>query len=121
VINLRGGVVPVVDMRLKFGLSRTEEGENTCIIITEINVDGEPTLLGALADSVEEVIELGPDKIEPSPRVGTRLDTRFIKGMGRHDDRFLIILDIERVFYGDELEIAQEVQETGAAVEMAEA
>ena len=119
IINLRGGVVPVVDMRLKFGLSKTEETDRTCIIITEVMVDGEPTLMGALADSVEEVIDLAPEQIEPSPRVGTRLDTKFIKGMGRHNENFLIILDIERVFSGTELEILQDVQVNDTAVEMA--
>jgi len=103
VINLRGSVVPVVDMRLKFGMSRTEQTLNTCIIIVEINIDGDRLILGALADSVQEVIELGPGQIEPAPRIGTRLDTEFIKGMGKRDEEFIIILDIDRIFSMDEL------------------
>ncbi len=103
VINLRGGVVPVIDMNLKFNLAATEQTVNTCIIIVEIKVDDETTVVGALADSVEEVLELEPDQIEPAPRIGTRLDTRFIKGMGKHDERFIIILDIDRVFSAEEL------------------
>ncbi|HCY11549.1 MAG: chemotaxis protein CheW [Deltaproteobacteria bacterium GWC2_55_46] len=103
VINLRGSVVPVVDMRLKFGMSRTEQTVNTCIVIVEIKVDGEALVLGALADSVQEVIELEPSQIEPAPRIGTRLDTGFIKGMGRKDEQFIIILDIDRIFSADEL------------------
>ena len=103
VINLRGSVVPVVDMRLKFGMSRTEQTLNTCIIIVEINIEGDRLILGALADSVQEVIELGPGQIEPAPRIGTRLDTDFIKGMGKRDDEFIIILDIDRIFSMDEL------------------
>ena len=103
VINLRGSVVPVVDMRLKFGMSRTEQTLNTCIIIVEINIEGDRLILGALADSVQEVIELGPGQIEPAPRIGTRLDTDFIKGMGKRDDAFIIILDIDRIFSMDEL------------------
>ena len=103
VINLRGSVVPVVDMRLKFGMSRTEQTLSTCIIIVEINIEGDRLILGALADSVQEVIELGPGQIEPAPRIGTRLDTDFIKGMGKRDDEFIIILDIDRIFSMDEL------------------
>jgi len=109
VINLRGSVMPVVDMRLKFGLSKTELTVNSCIIIVEIELDGEVTLLGALVDSVQEVIELDPENIEPPPRIGTRLNTRFIKGMGKQDENFLIIVEIDKVFSADELAIAQEI------------
>ena len=103
VINLRGGVVPVIDMRLKFGLPRTEQTVNTCIIIVEVEVEGEITILGALADSVQEVLDLEPQQIEPAPKIGTKLRTEFIRGMGRRDERFIIILDIDKVFSGDEL------------------
>ncbi len=109
VINLRGSVMPVVDMRLKFGLSKTEPTVNTCIIIVEIELDGEITMLGALVDSVQEVMELDPDQIEPPPRIGTRLNTKFIKGMGKHGEGFLIIIDIDKVFSMDELAMAQEI------------
>jgi len=109
VINLRGSVVPVVDMRLKFGLSRTEKTVNTCIIIVEVGIDGETTVLGALADSVQEVMDLDPDQIEPPPQIGTRLKTRFIKGMGKRDGHFIIILDIDKVFSADELTAAEEM------------
>jgi len=108
VINLRGSVVPVVDMRLKFGMTKTEQTVNTCIIIVEISLDGDTTVLGALADSVQEVIELGPGQIEPAPRIGTRLRTEFIRGMGKRDDQFVIILDIDRVFSVDELSLVQD-------------
>lgn len=111
VINLRGSVVPVVDMRLKFGLSKTETTVNTCIIIVEIELDGETTVLGALVDSVQEVMELDPDQIEPPPRIGTRLNTKFIKGMGKRNDQFVIILDIDKVFSSDELALAREIGE----------
>jgi len=115
VINLRGSVVPVVDLRLKFGMPATERTVNTCVIIAEIDVDGELTLLGALADSVQEVIELGPDAIEPAPRIGTRLRTDFIRGIGRQNDRFIILLDIDRVFATDELGAFQTAQAAAAA------
>ena len=110
VINLRGSVVPVVDMRLKLGMTRTEKSVNTCIIIVEIELDGETTVLGALADSVREVMDIDPDQIEPPPRIGTRLKTKFIKGMGKHDGEFVIILDIDKVFSSNELALADEME-----------
>jgi len=107
VINLRGSVVPVVDLRLKFGMTRTESSVNTCIIITEVTVDGDRTVLGALADSVQEVIDLVSGEVSPAPRIGTRINTEFIRGMGKRDDRFIILLDIDRVFSTDELALVQ--------------
>src|SRR5512136_1319800 len=103
VINLRGNVVPVVDMRLKFGLSQTEKTVNTCVIITEIVVDRETTVLVAMADSVQEVLDLEPEQIEPPPRIGAKLNTDFIRGMGKHNDQFIMILDIDKVFSAIEL------------------
>ena len=107
VINLRGNVVPVVDLRLKFGMPKTDKTVDTCVIITEVNVDGEQTILGALADSVQEVMDLDPDSIEAAPKIGTELNTEFIKGMGKHNERFIIILDIDKVFSTAELTLMQ--------------
>jgi purine-binding chemotaxis protein CheW len=107
VINLRGSVVPVVDMRLKFGMAKTEKTVNTCIIIVEINLEGETTVLGALADSVQEVLDLEPQQIEPAPKIGTKLRTEFIRGMGKRGEQFIIILDIDKVFSGEELSAVQ--------------
>jgi purine-binding chemotaxis protein CheW len=115
VINLRGSVVPVVDLRLKFGMSKTEKTVNTCIIIVEVTLDGETTVLGALADSVQEVMDLGPDQIEPAPKIGTRLKTEFIRGMGKRDNKFVIILDIDKIFSTDELAMVQAGQEEGGS------
>ena len=103
VINLRGSVVPVLDMRLKFGLTQTEKTVNTCIIVAEVSFEDERTIIGALVDSVEEVFELEPEQIEPAPKIGTQLKTEFIKGMGKRDDHFIIILNIDKVFSSDEL------------------
>ena len=107
VINLRGSVVPVVDMRLKFAMAKTEKTVNTCIIIVEINLEGETAVLGALADSVQEVLDLEPQQIEPAPKIGTKLRTEFIRGMGKRDEQFIIILDIDKVFSGEELSAVQ--------------
>lgn len=103
VINLRGSVVPVIDMRLMFGMSRTEQTVNTCIIVVEASLEGEPIVLGALADSVQEVVELAPDRIEPAPNIGTKLNTDFIRGMCEVDGRFVMILDIDAVFSSEDL------------------
>lgn len=117
VINLRGGVVPVVDLRLKFGMPEAERTVNTCIIIVEIALGKESTVLGALVDSVQEVFELEPDQIEPAPKIGTSLDTEFIKGMGKRGEEFIIILDIDRAFSSDELSIVQDVGSYNASEE----
>lgn len=103
VINLRGSVVPVLDMRLKFGLTRVEKTVDTCIIVVEVSFEGENTIIGALVDSVQEVFDLEPDQIEPAPKIGTQLRTEFIKGMGKRDDHFIILLDIDKVFSSEEL------------------
>ena len=110
VINLRGSVVPVVDLRLKFGMSATERTVNTCVIITEVTVDDDTTVLGCLADSVQEVLNLAPETISPAPKIGTRLRTDFLKGMGNRDDRFIMLLDIDRVFSAAELNDAIEIE-----------
>jgi len=116
VINVRGSVVPVVDLRLKFGMTKTEQLVNTCIIVIEIGLDDETTVLGALADSVQEVIELEPAQIEPPPKIGTRLKTEFIKGIGKRENEFIMILDIDKVFSMDELDM---VTEAGTTMEAA--
>jgi len=103
VINLRGNVVPVVDLRLCFEMSKTEKTVNTCIVVVEMLVDGESNVIGALADSVEEVIDLEPEQIQPPPRIGTKIRTDFIKGMGKRDAQLIMILDIDRVFSAEEL------------------
>ena len=103
VINLRGGVVPVIDLRIKFGIKVAERTVDTCIIIVEVMLDGETTLIGALVDSVQEVSEFESNQIEPAPRLGTGMNTEFIEGMGKRDSDFIMILDMDRVFSSDEL------------------
>ena len=118
VINLRGRVVPVVDLKLRFGMNRTEQTVNTCIIIVEVNVEGDKMVIGALADSVQEVIEIDPSVIEPAPKIGTKLNTDFIRGMGKRDEQFVIILDIDKVFSNENLDA---VRDTVTDPEMATA
>ena len=113
VINLRGSVVPVVDLRRKFDMEKAERTIDTCIIVMEVYLGQETVVLGALADSVQEVIEMEPGQIEPPPKIGTNLNTDFIRGMGKRDDNFIIILDIDRIFTEEEL---SQVKETEKAV-----
>ena len=103
VINLRGAVLPVVDLAAKFGHGTTEPSRTTCIVVVEVLLDNEATVIGALADSVEEVIDLEPQQIQPAPRIGTQIRTDFIKGMGKRDTQFIMILDIDKVFSAEEL------------------
>jgi purine-binding chemotaxis protein CheW len=107
VINLRGNVVPVVDLRMKFGIGQVEMTIDTCVVVLEVNVDEEETAVGALVDAVEEVFELDPSHIEPPPKMGTRLNTEFIEGMGRLDDEFVILLDADKAFSAVEIEAVQ--------------
>ena len=105
VINLRGHAVPVVDLRLKFGFPKTEFTVNTCVIIVEMLVDDEQVVIGALADDVQEVVEMNPDQIDPPPRMGAAIDTAFIKGMGKRDEQFVIILDVNCIFSEAEIKV----------------
>ncbi len=107
VINLRGNAVPVVDLHHKFGMATMRKTVNTCIIIVEITVDGVTSVLGALADSVQEVVDLEAGQIQPAPQIGARHVEEFIKGIGRHNDRFILILDIDKVFSMDEIASVQ--------------
>jgi purine-binding chemotaxis protein CheW len=107
VINLRGCVVPVIDLHMKFGMQQAAQTVNTCIIVVEVDMDGESIVLGALADSVQEVIEMEPSQIEAAPHIGTHLRTEFLKGMGKHNERFVMILDIDKVFSSAELSAVQ--------------
>jgi purine-binding chemotaxis protein CheW len=106
VINLRGQVVPVVDLAAKFGAGETAPTKLTCILIVEANLDGQPTVVGVLAAAVREVIELGPDEIEPPPSFGTGVKVDFLLGMGKVGKRFVLLLDLDRVLSADERDLS---------------
>ena len=101
VINLRGSVVSVLDLRSKFGMEETEPTVDTCIVIVEVKIGSDMTVLGALVDSVQEVIDFNPDQLEPVPSLGTRVDAQFISAIGKQDDKFVMILNINRIFTED--------------------
>lgn len=111
VINLRGNVVPVIDLRYKLGMGTIEQSVDTCIVIVEIIIDDDLTHIGALADSVKEVIDLDPSQISPPPKLGIRINNEFIRGMGKQGEKFLMILDIDRVLTVDGLDVAQSMNE----------
>ncbi len=103
VVNVRGKAIPVVDLRLKFGLPPTPDTVNSRIVVLELELDGETTVVGGIADSVHEVIELEPGQIHPPPRIAMRWRTELIHGMGKRGEEFIIILDMNRVFASGEL------------------
>lgn len=103
VINLRGKVLPVVDMRIKFGLPETENTVETSIIVLDIEMDGTRVDLGILVDSVCEVLEIDRTLIEPSPSIGTRYKAQFIEGLWRKEDKFIMLLHIDSIFSADEI------------------
>jgi len=108
VVNVRGKATPAVDLRLRFGLPEGADTVHTRIIVMELEVDGEAIVLGGIADSVHEVIELDPGNIDPPPRIAMRWRTEFIQGMGKRGDDFLIILDVNAVFSSEELALVKD-------------
>jgi purine-binding chemotaxis protein CheW len=103
VINLRGSVVPVIDLAVKFGLAPSPITKRTCVVIVEAETDGRRTVMGIIADSVSKVIDLGPADIEPAPQFGTRVRTDHLQGMGKTGKKFALLLDIDRVLASEEL------------------
>lgn len=103
VINLRGKVIPVIDLRLKFGMEGVEATERTCIIVVEIALDGNKIAMGLVVDSVSEVINIKAAEIEDTPSFGSKLDTDYILGMAKSGQSVKILLDIDKVMSGDEI------------------
>jgi purine-binding chemotaxis protein CheW len=97
VINLRGKVIPVIDLRAKFGLEVGEQTERTCVVVVEVSRDGGHILMGCIVDSVSEVLNIRENEIEETPDFGTSLDTRFILGMAKIASSIKILLDIDKV------------------------
>jgi chemotaxis signal transduction protein len=120
VINLRGQVVPVIDLAAKFGLGETVPTRFTCILIVEAAVEGAPTVVGVMADSVQEVIELGPGDVEATPSFGTQVKVDFLLGVGKLGKRFVLLLDLDRVISADEKAFAQDVAASAPPAAQAE-
>lgn len=111
VINNRGSVVPIINLRAKFGLELVDATQDTCIIILEVTHEDEKLNVGVLVDSVQEVIDLDGDQIEPPPKIGIKLDTEFIQGIGKVDEKFVILLNIEKILTTEELVIIKDSDE----------
>ena len=108
VINLRGSVVPVVDLRRKFGMAEAVSTVDSSIIIVDLDRDGETTMIGALVDSVKGVLRCEPRDLEPPPRFGMQLNVNLVRAIAKKDDEFVVILDTERMFSDKELWLIKE-------------
>ena len=105
VINLRGKVIPVIDLRLKFTMQEEEHTKETCVIVVEVN----KTSIGIIVDSVSEVSDIGGGEIEEAPGFGQGIDTSFIMGLGKVKEKIIILLDIEAVLSSEELEMVEQL------------
>ena len=119
VINLRGKVVPDIDLAVKFSRTDSLLTKWTCIVIVEVEIEGEPTVMGVMADAVSQVIELRPDDVEEPPSFGTRVRTDHLLGMGRSGKKFVLLLDIDRVLSSEDLTTAAQAAEEVCGAENA--
>jgi len=103
VMNLRGSVVPVIDLAVKLGLPEGQVTKRTCIVVTETELEGGKVVMGVLADSVSQVLELAEGDVEPPPAFGTAVRVDYLLGLGRLSERFVLLLDIDRVLSASEL------------------
>lgn len=117
VINLRGAVVPVIDLGLRFGGSATSIGPRTCIVILEIATGDGLRVIGMVVDAVSEVLELSAEQIEPAPSFGNRIRADFIRGMGKLDERLVVLLDVGRVLSDDEIALLEHAGAQGTTAQ----
>ena len=115
VVNLRGKVIPIINMRLKFGLETVEDTERTCIIVIQVCHRGQTITLGVVVDEVSEVLDLNAEQISKTPPMGSSVDTEFIMGMGRLESNVIMLLDLDKAFS------SQELSEMGAGAQLQEA
>ena len=114
VINLRGAVVPVVDLQVRFGRPASPVGKRTCVIIIEATMaGGERQVVGLVVDAVNAVLDIPPTDIEPAPAFGANVRTEFIRGMGKVDNRFVILLDLDNVMNARDLALPEEAAAQG--------
>lgn len=112
VINLRGSVVPVVDLSLRLGRESTEVAKRTCVVIIEIQHEEERMEIGVVVDAVNEVLDIVPENIEAAPNFGAKIRTDFINGMGKVDDKFVVLLNIDHVLSIEELSMLDSASKT---------
>ena len=111
VINLRGTVIPVMDLRIKFGMEAIESTSETCIIVVEVNQEEQTVRMGILVDSVSEVLDIASSEIEDTPEFGSEVNTDFIQAMGKTRDRVIMLLEINEVLSGDDITLANKTAE----------
>lgn len=111
VINLRGKIHPVIDLRLKFGMEEAEYTQETCIIVVDIDNEGQAMQMGVLVDSVKEVVDISDSEIEAAPDFGTKVKTDFISGIGKVKSKVILLLNIERVLSSDEICLIKQLEE----------
>jgi purine-binding chemotaxis protein CheW len=113
-INVRGTGIPVVDLRIRFGMEAVEVSRDSAIVVMEINQGSSGVIIiGALTDEVHEVIDLDESQLEPAPKFGSKIDADFIECIGKKDDRFIMILDVDRIFNQDESEGLEKLTAAG--------
>ena len=121
IMSLGGTALPVIDTRMKFGMTPTEITPNTNVLVLDINSEGEFVQIGALADSIQEVLEINEKEIYPYPSIGNRYKTEFIKGVIKSNERFIMLLDMDLIFSIDELEsLTSKNKENAVSEDMAE-
>lgn len=108
VINLRGAVLPLIDTRIKFDMGETNYTTNTCILVLDIDMAGESVHVGALVDSVQEVIEIDEATIQPPPSIGSKYKSEFIEGMAKVNEEFIMLLNMDLIFSTDELSLLRD-------------
>lgn len=109
VINLRGSVLPVLDTRLKFGMPKGEITKNTCILVMELKNNNETVTIGAIVDSVQEVLEIEEEDIQAPPSIGTKFKNEYLLGMVKSDDKFVMIIDVEKIFNSEDIVNLQDI------------
>jgi len=119
VINLRGSVVPVVDLAVKLGLPESVVTKRSCVVVVEMVLEGERTVMGLLADAVTQVFDLPATEIEPPPPFGTRIRVECLLGMGRAGKKFVLLLDIDRLLSTDDVAAAQTAVDTSSPAQIA--
>jgi purine-binding chemotaxis protein CheW len=111
IINLRGTVLPIIDLRQKLGMSPTEKTANTCIIVLDINIGEESVLVGAIVDAVSAVLEFEKSELLPPPNIGSKYRSEFIVGVANINETFIMVLDMDAIFSADEISTLREKTE----------
>jgi purine-binding chemotaxis protein CheW len=112
VVNLRGNVLSVVDSRIKFGLPAVDDTINTCIVVINVNVDGQNLTMGLIVDAVKEVMEIEDGQVQAVPEIGSKYKSEFIEGMVKSDEQFIMILNVDQLFSESDASLLNELTES---------